>query len=343
MARSWSARSRSASAAPTARSSPALMAKRRPDSERLVLGHESYGEVIEAPPRQPASPPATASSASCGGPTRCPARPAPPANGTCAATAATPNAASRACTASAPSAFASSRASPSRSIAALGDARRAARADQHRRQGLGSHRAHRPAFALLGAAAAAGDRRRPGRSAGRADGQAARLRGLCARPRQGWARSRSSFATSARSISPARSTTSSSLRPTSSSNAPARRRSSPACSAAPRRAESSACSASAAASRDLIRYRAVQPDDGAQQRRGVRLGQRQPPALRAGRESARPRRQGMARPADLAARAAVELAGGAGAPAGRYQSRHRFQRCRPHESPCPSDHRGLCL
>ena len=50
MARSWFARWRSASAAPIGKSSPAPTAKRRPDSERLVLGHESYGEVIAAPP-----------------------------------------------------------------------------------------------------------------------------------------------------------------------------------------------------------------------------------------------------------------------------------------------------
>ena len=39
------------------------------------------------------------------------------------------------------------------------------------------------------------------------------------------------------------------------------------------------------ASRDPVRFRAIQPDDGAQQRRGVRLGQRQPPALRDGRRN----------------------------------------------------------
>ena len=85
---------RSASAAPIARSSPATTARRRRADERLVLGHESLGEVIERRAAA-ASLPAISSSASCGGPIRCPARPAPPANGTCAATAATPSAASR--------------------------------------------------------------------------------------------------------------------------------------------------------------------------------------------------------------------------------------------------------
>ena len=41
-------------------------------------------------------------------------------------------------------------------------------------------------------------------------------------------------------------------------------------------------------SRGLVRFRAIQPDDGAQQRRGVRLGQRQPPALRDGRANRSP-------------------------------------------------------
>ena len=41
--------SRSASAAPTARSSPATTARRRPARDRLVLGHESLGRVRAAP------------------------------------------------------------------------------------------------------------------------------------------------------------------------------------------------------------------------------------------------------------------------------------------------------
>ena len=45
----WCARSRSASAAPTARSSPANTARRRPGPERLILGHELLGRVEEAP------------------------------------------------------------------------------------------------------------------------------------------------------------------------------------------------------------------------------------------------------------------------------------------------------
>src|SRR5215212_8719934 len=82
------------------------------------------------------------------------------------------------------------------------------------------------------------------------------------------------------------------------------------------------------ASRGLVRFRAIQPDDGAQQRRCVRLGQRQPPALRVGREIARRCRQGVAGTAGLAARIAIELAGGAGSPTGRYQSGRRFQSLR---------------
>ncbi len=60
--------------------------------------------------------------------------------------------------------------------------RRAGRADQRRRQGLGSHRAHRPALARLAAADAIGHRRRADRSARRIDGRAARPRRPCARP-----------------------------------------------------------------------------------------------------------------------------------------------------------------
>ena len=47
-ARCWSRRSRSASAAPIARSSRASTARRRRRSERLILGHESLGRVVEA-------------------------------------------------------------------------------------------------------------------------------------------------------------------------------------------------------------------------------------------------------------------------------------------------------
>ena len=45
----WCRRSALASAAPIARSSPAATAGRPPDSERLVLGHESLGRVLQAP------------------------------------------------------------------------------------------------------------------------------------------------------------------------------------------------------------------------------------------------------------------------------------------------------
>ena len=48
-ARYWCAPGRSACAAPIARSSRAPTARLRPDEERLVLGHESLGEVEAAP------------------------------------------------------------------------------------------------------------------------------------------------------------------------------------------------------------------------------------------------------------------------------------------------------
>ncbi len=72
-----------------------------PGEKRLVIGHESLGEVCEAPAGQRISAPAIASSASCAGPIRCRAPPAPSANGICAATAAIPSAASRNATATA--------------------------------------------------------------------------------------------------------------------------------------------------------------------------------------------------------------------------------------------------
>ena len=62
--------------------------------ERLILGHESLGRVLEAPVESDSGP-AITSSASCASPIRSPARPARPANGTCAATANTPSTASR--------------------------------------------------------------------------------------------------------------------------------------------------------------------------------------------------------------------------------------------------------
>ena len=49
MARCWCARSRSASAAPTAKSSTGHYGWAPPGAERLILGHESLGGVEEAP------------------------------------------------------------------------------------------------------------------------------------------------------------------------------------------------------------------------------------------------------------------------------------------------------
>ena len=62
--------------------------------DRLILGHESLGRVIAAP-EESGLRPAIMWSASCAIPIRCPARPARPANGTCAATGNTPSTASR--------------------------------------------------------------------------------------------------------------------------------------------------------------------------------------------------------------------------------------------------------
>ena len=93
-ARSWCAPWRSASAAPTARSSPASTAgRRRARTGWFSATNRSAGSSRRR--RAAALHRAISWSASCAGPTRCRAPPAPPANGTCAATAATPSAASR--------------------------------------------------------------------------------------------------------------------------------------------------------------------------------------------------------------------------------------------------------
>ena len=62
------------------------------DGERLILGHESLGRVVEA---HAALRRGTTSSASCAIPTQSPARPARPANGTCAAMGSIPSMGSR--------------------------------------------------------------------------------------------------------------------------------------------------------------------------------------------------------------------------------------------------------
>ena len=173
MARSWCARWRSASAAPTARSSPATMARRRPAasgwcsatsrsarcSRRRPAAASRAGDRVVGIVRRPDPVPCPACAAGewdmCRN-GRYTERGIKGLHG-----------------------FGSERFRIEPSFADQGRsrarrARRAAGADQHRRQGLGPHRAHRPAFALLGAAAAAGHRRRPDRPAGGADGQAAR-------------------------------------------------------------------------------------------------------------------------------------------------------------------------
>ena len=63
-----------------------------PGEERLILGHESLGRVVD--PGPPGWRSESTSWASCGGRTRCRARTARWASGTCAPTAATPSAAS---------------------------------------------------------------------------------------------------------------------------------------------------------------------------------------------------------------------------------------------------------
>ena len=77
-------------------------------------------------------------------------------------------------------------------------ARRAARAGERRRQGLGAHRAHRPAQPSLAAARRADHRRRAGRPAGGADRRAARPRIARARPQHERAEAGARCARSAR-------------------------------------------------------------------------------------------------------------------------------------------------
>ena len=70
-----------------------------PGRDRLVLGHESLGRVLDPGPA-PGCSPATSSSGSSGARTRCRAATARSASGTCAATGSTPSAASSRSTAS---------------------------------------------------------------------------------------------------------------------------------------------------------------------------------------------------------------------------------------------------
>ena len=126
---------------------------------------------------------ATSSSASSAGPIPCRAPTARSASGTCAATASTPSAASRQI-----DGFMSERWRIEPEYAMKVDRlarppRRAARADDGRRQGVGAGRGGRPAR-VLGAADGARDRRRADRAAGGAGRRAARAGGPCARPRR---------------------------------------------------------------------------------------------------------------------------------------------------------------
>ena len=165
---SWSRPSPSASAAPTGRSSPGTTAGRRPASDRLVLGHESLGRVLGATrghglqrrrPRgrhRPAARPGALPELRGRRVGHVPQRPVHRARHQGARRLRPRALAHRA------------RASRSGSTRCSGR-RRAAGADQRRRQGVGAHRADRPR-APLGAADRPGHRRRADRSAGRAAG-----------------------------------------------------------------------------------------------------------------------------------------------------------------------------
>ena len=286
MAHCWFARWRSASAAPIGRSSPAPMARHRPAPNGWCSVMNLYGEVIAAPPggrfhrgRPYRRHRATTRSGALPVLRRrrvgyVPQRPLHRARHQGASWLRLRALSDRAelC---------------DQGRSGAGRPRRADGADQHRRQGVGSHRAHWPALPFLGAKAGAGDRCGAGWIACRNDGAcSATTRSMCSTARP-MGRSRNSSATSARFISPGtRSTTSS-----RSSLAPDivieshrrvivadRRR----CSAAPRRVELCALLGLGRSSRGVVRLRTVQQPDGAQQRRGVRFGQRHPPTLRVG-------------------------------------------------------------
>ena len=255
-------------------------------SERLILGHESLGRVEEAPAGMRLRRPAISSSASCAGPIRCRARPAPPANGTCAATAATPSAASRSATATAPSVSASSRISPSRSI------RRSACSACCSSRPASSPRPGTTSSASASARASWQPHTLLVTGAGPVGLLAALIgaqRGLevhvLDRDKHG---PKPELVRDARRapITPAISATS--LKPDiviECTGAPSVDAST--CSAAPRRTASSALPASRRGGHKIrCRYRRAQPQHGARQRRRVRLGQRQPPALRRCRRGA---------------------------------------------------------
>ena len=115
MARCWCARWRSASAAPTMKSIEGHYGWAPPGQKRLILGHESLGRVERGARRLRRRRPGDLVVGIVRRPDPVPCPPAPPANGTCAATANIPSAASRIATAMAANNSASSRISSSRS------------------------------------------------------------------------------------------------------------------------------------------------------------------------------------------------------------------------------------
>ena len=151
-----------------------------PGQERLIIGHESLGRVVEAP-RETGFSAGDLVVGIVRRPDPCPARRAPRGTGTCAPTAGTPSAGSRPATVTRASATGIH---PEYLVAvdpAPRHPRGAARAGHRGGQGLGPHREDRPA-GHLGAAGGAGHRGRANRAAGRAAVRPARLRHLRARP-----------------------------------------------------------------------------------------------------------------------------------------------------------------
>ena len=277
----WSTGSRSASAAPTGRSPRGEYGWAPPGGERLVLGHESLGRVREAPPGSGFS----AGDLVVG--RRPPARPgavrrrARTASSTCAATAATPSAASRSSTATARERWTveadyAVRLDPRLATSACCWSRRAS----WPRPGS---RSSASAAAPGSSRARARHRRRPDRPAGRPARRAARPR----RPRAGPGHRRTQAATwsraSARRTTPGRSRRS-------------RRGRSPdvvieatgVAAARPRRHRDTAADGIVCLTGVSPTGRPLEVDAGAlnreivlRERRRVRLGQRQPAPLRA--------------------------------------------------------------
>ena len=157
--------------------------------------------------------------------------------------------------------------------------RRPGRADQRRRQGLGSHRAHRPPLARLGAEDAAGHRRRSDRSSCRDDRRAARARRPRARSSRKSARRKRSCASSAAPFISAASPTS--MAQAGYSDGMHRRAERRARRVRPHRVRRHRLPGRRlrARPRSRRRYRRAQSHHGARQRHRVRQRQCQPQAL----------------------------------------------------------------